>query len=130
MRRSNSHEELPQYPEYLIPVLVHYGFEDGITEDLGARPIRCAFHGDSTPSATVNTADGWYTCHTHGDCPRGNAAQIVMQKEGLAYHEAVERAESIAREYGTEVSSTRSTRRRGGSRGGRSSGARVRRSWS
>ena len=38
-------EELPQYPEYLIPVLVHYGFEDGITEDLGARPIRCAFLG-------------------------------------------------------------------------------------
>lgn len=127
MRRSSG--ELPQYPELLIPVLVHYGFEDGITEDLGARPIRCAFHGDSTPSATVNTADGWYTCHTHTDCPRGNAVQIVMIKEGLTYHEAVERAIEIAREYGTEVSSTRTSRRSGGTRSGRSGGARVRRSW-
>ena len=127
-RRGSGDEELDQHPEWLIPVLVHYGFEEP-TENLGSRAIKCGFHGDSTPSATVNTAEGWYNCQAYSDCPAGNAIQIIMKKEGLSYHEAFERAESIGRASGAEVSSTRTSRRSGGSRGARSSGARLRRSW-
>ncbi len=127
-RRSSGDEELNQHPEWLIPVLVHYGFEEP-TENLGSRAIKCGFHGDSTPSATVNTAEGWFNCHTYAECPSGNAVQIIMKKEQVDYREAYEIAESIGRASGAEVSSTRQSRRSGGSRGRSSGGARLRRSW-
>lgn len=127
-RYRSSPNELPQYPEYLVPVMVYYGGTEA-TEDLGGRPYACPFHGDTTPSGTINTAAGWFHCMAFADCPQGNAVQIVMRKEDLSYREAVERAESIARKYGKEVSSTPASRRSGGSRGKRSGGARLRRSW-
>src|SRR5690349_7674218 len=107
--------ELPSFE--LGPVLVYYGGEDPI-ENMGTRPYKCPFHGDSTPSASVNTAEGWFNCHTYVDCPSGNAVQIIMKKEGVPYGVAVERAKEISRDNGSSVrgKSTRSSRMAGGAR--------------
>src|SRR6478752_6512514 len=130
MTRHRSPSDGPeQYPEYLVPVLISYGGEDA-TEDLGSRPYRCPFHGDSTPSATINTAEGWFNCHVHPDCPSGNAVQIIMQREDLTYGAALERATDIAGDHSRAV---RKSPGRSGRLAGRSkdrSGTRsLRRTW-
>ena len=127
--RSGPSEGLPQYPEYLVPVLVHYDGEDA-TEDLGNRPYKCPFHGDKTPSSTVNTAEGWFRCHAFSDCPQGNAIQIIMKKEDLSYAESLERAAEIAgkRDGSVRKPSTRSGRMAGGSRS-RDGKRSLRRTW-
>lgn len=91
MRKGRRTEPFPVYP--IAPVLAHYGF-DGVHEGKGWRAVKCAFHGDITASASVNTIEQVFNCHAAA-CPRGNAVQIVMQKEGLSYSEALQRTAEI-----------------------------------
>ncbi len=49
----------------------------------------CPFHNEKTPSFTVNDDKGFYHCFGCG--AHGNAIDFVMNTEGLAFAEAVER---------------------------------------
>ena len=58
----------------------------------------CPFHNEKTPSFTVNDEKGFYHCFGCG--AHGSAIDFVMETEGLAFPEAVER---LAAEAGLEV---------------------------
>ena len=49
----------------------------------------CPFHNEKTPSFTVSEAKGFYYCFGCG--AKGSAIDFVMQTEGVAFPEAVER---------------------------------------
>lgn len=125
MRRggASSGSDFEVFP--IIPILVFYGGEE-VEEDLGWTKYCCPFHGDTTPSASVNTTEQFFNCHVYAECPKGTATQIIMHKEGLTYREAVARAIEIT---GGGHSPTPSPRR-GGSRRGKGAGTRAfRRTW-
>ena len=91
----NSKTEFPLFP--LSPVLELFGFEE-LVPDHGWYDIKCAFHGDSNESGRVRTTigeDEVFHCMASYSCPSGNAVQILMQKEGLAFSAAVRRAEEV-----------------------------------
>lgn len=73
-----------------VEILKHYGL-DNPPEGPGWKSIRCPLHDDSTASATSNGSG--FACFACGI--RGGPIQILMQKEGLDYHSAVELAEEI-----------------------------------
>lgn len=76
------------------PILEYYGF-DAIEDGRGWRPVRCAFHGETDASASVITTDDEQAFNCHACGMRGNAAQLIMKKEGVSYKDAVARAEAI-----------------------------------
>jgi DNA primase len=76
------------------PILEYYGF-DAIEDDRGWRPVRCAFHGETDASASVITTEDEQAFNCHACGMKGNAAQIIMKKEGVSYKDAVKRAEGI-----------------------------------
>jgi DNA primase len=55
--------------------------------------VRCCIHDDSRRSAVIDTYGNLYFCHTCGK--GGSAIDIIMEKEGLGFKDAVERADEI-----------------------------------
>jgi len=112
------------FPVYrVIPVLVYYG-GDEVSDGYGWKAYACPFHGDRSASASVNTQDQLFNCHA-GDCPKGNAVQIVMKQEGLTYGDAVIRTKQISGQVDQGPSPSQRGRGSGGSRfGGSRSGGR------
>ena len=92
----------------LTPIIHHYGGE--VREGRNVS-VKCCMHDDTRRSAVINTYDNLYFCHTCGK--GGTAVQIVMEKEGLGFKDALERANEIAVGSGHSV-------RRGARRGKRS----------
>lgn len=76
----------------MYEVLHHYGYEK--KKGFGTRQwLRCPFHDDTHASAVVNWVSGFFTCFA---CDmRGNAVDLVMQKEGLSLDDAVRRVELL-----------------------------------
>lgn len=54
----------------------------------------CPFHGEKTPSFSVNPAKGFYKCF--GCSKGGSAYNFVMEMEGLSFPEAVRRVAEIS----------------------------------
>jgi DNA primase len=54
----------------------------------------CPFHGEKTPSFTVNDQKGFYHCF--GCAAHGNCFDFLMQIENITFPEAVEKAAGIA----------------------------------
>lgn len=53
-------------PKYAIgPVLRELGLVDSL-RGAGRSKVRCPFHGDKTPSATVDEDEQWFHCFTCG----------------------------------------------------------------
>ena len=58
----------------------------------------CPFHGERTPSFHVNTARNRYHCF---GCGRdGDAAQFLMEKEGMSFNQALE---WLAKRFNVEI---------------------------
>ena len=87
-------------------IVSHYG---GEVKEGRACSVRCVLHNDSRRSAVINTRDNLYYCHTCGK--GGSAIDIIMEKEGLGFKDAVERADEILAGGGTAVRSE--SKRRG-----------------
>ena len=84
--------ELPSFP--IGPILEYYG-SPPIEDGRGWTPIRCPFHEDGDASASYRSDDEQvFKCHSCG--MKGNAAQLIMKKEGVGYWDAVARAKGIA----------------------------------
>src|SRR6476646_9258786 len=104
---SGGPDDFPVYP--IGPVLETFGGQP-VVEGYGWKPYRCPFHKDSDASASVNTQKQVFNCHASGDCPSGNAVQVIKEWEGLTYREAVQRAAEIS---GESVGNVRSPSGRG-----------------
>lgn len=77
----------------ISPILEHYGGEP-VEDDRRWHDYRCPFHDDSHKSASVRT-EGEQIYHCFVCEMKGNATQLLMKREGLAYRDAVRRAEEI-----------------------------------
>jgi len=71
--------------------------------------VRCCIHDDSRRSAVIDTYGNLYFCHTCGK--GGTAVDIIMEKEGIGFKDAVERADEILAGGGNAV--RRESKRRG-----------------
>lgn len=49
----------------IAPVLRQYGLESNL-RGFGRSAVRCPFHADTNPSATVDETEQWFHCHTCG----------------------------------------------------------------
>ena len=56
----------------ILPTLKAYGMDD-VPEGRGRTPVRCPFHGDRSPSATVDVDLQIFVCHTGSCAIKGNA---------------------------------------------------------
>ena len=77
-----------------IPIAVivsHYGGE--VKEGRNVS-VKCCMHSDTRRSAVIDTYGNLYFCHTCGK--GGSAIDVVMEKEGMGFKDAVNRAEEIA----------------------------------
>jgi DNA primase len=63
--------------------------------------VRCCIHDDSRRSAVIDTYGNLYFCHTCGK--GGTAVDIIMEKEGIGFKDAVERADEILAGGGNAV---------------------------
>jgi DNA primase len=55
--------------------------------------VRCCIHNDTRRSAVIDTYGNLYFCHTCGK--GGTAVDVIMEKEGIGFKDAVERADEI-----------------------------------
>jgi DNA primase len=76
--------------------------------------VRCCIHDDTRRSAVIDTYENLYFCHTCGK--GGTAVDIIMEKEGLGYKDAVSRADEIIAGNGGAVQSEHRRRNRSVSR--------------
>lgn len=75
----------------LFEVLRHYGYKG--KKGVGRQSILCPFHDDRHPSGSANWETGRFLCFA---CDyRGNALDLVMQKEGCDLDDAVRRVELL-----------------------------------
>ena len=128
VRRNKDEEKVwPVFP--IKPILVAYGFdEDKIRDDHGWHPVVCEFHGERSPSGSVNTTLNLFVCHS---CEmKGNAVQLIMKKENCSYGESLRRAEEVAGKGAGDVRSPSLGGKRVSGRSGNRSGSRaIRRTW-
>lgn len=83
------YEPIPKFP--VGPVLRELGLS-GHLRGHGRTKVRCPFHADSTPSATVDEDAGWFHCFT---CGIHADAIDLLQREGLSFADARAEAERI-----------------------------------
>ena len=71
-------------------IVEHYGGEVKQGRNVS---VKCCMHHDTRRSAVIDTYGNLYFCHTCGK--GGSAIDVVMEKEGLGFKDAVNRAEEI-----------------------------------
>jgi DNA primase len=76
-----------------IPIAIIISYYGGEVREGRAASVRCCLHDDSRRSAVLNTYDNLMYCHTCGK--GGSAIDVIMEKEGLGYKDAVSRADEI-----------------------------------
>jgi DNA primase len=74
-------------------------------DGFGWKKMKCCFHDDSHASGQVNFSDEYYMCFACGI--KGDAIDLIKYKEGLDYAKAVEFAETILNQSGTDLRKTR-----------------------
>lgn len=84
-----------------IPISCIINYYGGEVREGREVPVRCAFHNDSRRSASINTIDNLYFCHTCGK--GGNAVNIVCTQENLEFKDGLKRALEIAQGSGAPI---------------------------
>lgn len=100
-----------QYEAMLLAVFDHYDLPE---PPWGERAMRCPVHDDTHPSCSVNRGKGLFFCHACG--ATGNAAHIVMAREGLDYAEAMRFIEAMGVDTRDRPPLTRGPSKRKGGR--------------
>ena len=67
----------------------------------GKQKIRCPFHDDSRPSASVDFTNNRFICWACG--VSGDALDLLVNQEGISLSAAVDRAEALAGSAGPAV---------------------------
>ena len=82
------------------PILKHYGGKLP-SRQWGRVSMRCCFHDDSIRSGLVNFDDNTFICFA---CDvKGSAYNIIQEREGVTFREALGIAEAILNQGGTPV---------------------------
>lgn len=82
------------------PILKHYGGKLP-SRQWGRISMRCCFHDDSIRSGLVNFDDNTFICFA---CDvKGSAYNIIQEREGVTFREALGIAEAILNQGGTPV---------------------------
>lgn len=84
----------------IAPVLDHYGQEYDAGRS-GNQQVRCVFHEERQPSASVNLDAGLFNCFACGIA--GDAIELIKIREGVGFREAKRIAESLAGQSGSTV---------------------------
>jgi DNA primase len=92
-----------------IPIGEIVNFYGGEVREGRNVSVRCCIHNDTRRSAVIDTYGNLYFCHTCGK--GGSALDIIMEKEGIGFKDAVERADEILAGGGNPVRSE--SKRRG-----------------
>jgi DNA primase len=92
-----------------IPIGEIVNFYGGEVREGRNVSVRCCIHNDTRRSAVIDTYGNLYFCHTCGK--GGSALDIIMEKEGIGFKDAVERADEILAGGGNAVRSE--SKRRG-----------------
>lgn len=96
------YEEVPKYA--IGPVLRELGLVDAL-RGAGRSKVRCPFHGDRTPSATVDEDDQWFHCFTCGI--HADAIDLLREYGGKAdFASAKSEAERISGQGSARVQRT------------------------
>ena len=90
----------------ITTIVSHYGGE--VKEGRNVS-VKCCIHHDTRRSAVIDTYNNLYFCHTCGK--GGSAVDVVMEKEGLGFKDAINRAEEIVAGSGDTLQ--QSSQRRG-----------------
>ncbi|TQF03955.1 hypothetical protein E6W39_19075 [Kitasatospora acidiphila] len=89
------------HPDAIVPV-----------REWGWQKMRCPFHGERNPSASVNLEANYFQCFV---CDAsGDSWAIIMKEEGCDFRSAVEFAEGTLRFSGGEIRGGSSVQRRRG----------------
>ena len=92
----------------ITAILEHYGAT--VPTRNGWAKMKCPFHNDAHASAAVNLQQNIFKCH--GCQYKGSGYNIIMQKEGIGFREAIIIAEGILNSCGQSLPQ-RTTRGRG-----------------
>jgi DNA primase len=95
----NQKHSIAEYLAYLGAALPQQGH--------GWRKIKCPFHQDSHASAGVNFDEQRFKCHGCG--VGGDVYDLIMEKEGGTYIEAIKFAESISLTGNRDIQSKHSS---------------------
>jgi len=68
-------------------VLYHYGAQY-VPHRPGWASMLCPFHDDKHQSASVNTNEGAFRCHTCG--VKGDSYSLIQEREGIGFRDAIE----------------------------------------
>lgn len=80
----------------ITAILEYYG--GTVPTRSGWAKMKCPFHDDSHASSAVNLKENIFKCHA---CQyKGNGFNIIMQKEGVGFREAIIIAEGILNSCG------------------------------
>jgi len=89
----------------LRPLLEEYGVEFN-PEYEENQQVSCPVHPDRDPSCSVRLSENDWHCFSCGK--GGGPIQLVMEREGLGYHDAVSRATELVGDAVGEVRDTSS----------------------
>ena len=95
----NQKHSIAEYLSYLGAALPQQGH--------GWRKIKCPFHQDSHASAGINFDEQRFKCHGCG--VSGDVYDLIMEREGGTYIEAIKFAESISLAGNRTIRSTHSS---------------------
>jgi DNA primase len=93
-----------------IPIGEIVSFYGGEVREGRNVSVRCCIHNDTRRSAVIDTYGNLYFCHTCGK--GGSGLDIIMEKEGIGFKDAVERADEILAGGGNAVRSESKRRNR------------------
>ena len=91
-----------------IPIAAIVAYYGGQVREGRSASVKCIMHNDSRASASMNTYDNLYYCHTCGK--GGNAANLVCILENLEFNDGLKRAIEIAAGSGAEIRSANKSR--------------------
>ena len=98
VRRSRSKGSIDSSSIPIADIVRFYGGE--VREGRNVS-VRCCIHEDRRRSAVMDTYGNLYFCHTCGK--GGSAIDVIMEKEGLGFKDAVERAREIVARNGSTI---------------------------
>ena len=92
MRRGVGRLEKPSFP--IMPILEYYGFDIPPVRG-GWQKLKCAFHGERNPSATVNFDLNRFHCWVGCTDRAQDTVGLLMQFDHLSFLDAVRKAEEL-----------------------------------
>ena len=105
------HDDIPRPPIAAVLAELTGVDEKSVPTGFGWTRLRCPFHEDRTPSASVNhdPETGGFRCHSCGR--HGDGLKLLQQELGLSFSEACDKARALGGDSQPGQKTKRRTRR-------------------